>query len=108
MIQVPQQVPGLVYYYPTAIPLTSQAGYGAQAGVMTPTQMMRYRGAGASFLPHAAEMMDYATVYNGVSIEMFQKFYEKLSVIKISFAFLALAENETKVLGKIRQTFEKK
>ena len=62
--------PGLFYYYPTAIPLN---GYGGGVMAASPaTPMVRYRTAGA-YLPAAAaaptpEMMDYSSLYNGVSL----------------------------------------
>ena len=67
--------PGLVYYYPTAIPLNGAAAYGAAAGVMAaaaagPTPMVRYRAAAAAagaYMPGPPEMMDYTALYNGVS-----------------------------------------
>ena len=65
--------PGLFYYYPTAIPLN---GYGGGVMAATPTPMVRYRTAGA-YIPAAAaapapEMMDYTTLYNGVSANKHQ------------------------------------
>lgn len=72
-LQPQMPAPGLVYYYPTAIPLNGAAAYGAAAGVMAaaaagPTPMVRYRAAAAAagaYMPGPPEMMDYTALYNG-------------------------------------------
>lgn len=74
--------PGLFYYYPTAIPLN---GYGGGVMAATPTPMMRYRTAGA-YIPAAAaaapapEMMDYTSLYNGVSENLQRTFFIRVLI----------------------------